>query len=157
MNESVADFIEMDSLPVPAWDLIDVKRYIKKLSKNPGERVLDFYTSKGCPFPCSFCYNLRFNRRKWRSRSAERAAEEMAMLYHTYGVNYFIIHDDNFVVDKERALKFAGLIKEMGLNVKYSVDSRIDYFEYEFFKKLKDSGLCELRVGCESGSNRAVF
>jgi len=156
MNEPVADFIEMDSLPVPAWDLIDVKRYIKKLSKNPGERVLDFYTSKGCPFPCSFCYNLRFNRRKWRSRSAERAAKEMERLNRVYGVNYFIIHDDNFVVDKERALKFAELIKEKGLNIKYSVDSRIDYFEYEFFKKLKESGLCELRVGCESGSNRVL-
>lgn len=156
MNEPEESFINMDSLPVPAWDLIDAKRYIKKLSNNPGEWVIDFYTSKGCPFPCSFCYNLRFNRRQWRSRSAERAAEEMAMLYHTYGVNYFIIHDDNFVVDKERALKFARLIREKGLKVKFSVDSRIDYFDYDFFKELKDSGLCELRVGCESGSNRVL-
>jgi len=156
INEPVEDFIDMNSLPVPAWDLIDINRYIKKLSKNPGERVIDFYTSKGCPFPCSFCYNLRFNRRKWRARSAERAVEEMEMLYHSYGVNYFIIHDDNFVMDKGRALRFAELIKEKGLDVKYSVDSRIDYFDYDFLKKLKDSGLCELRVGCESGSNRVL-
>ncbi len=156
INDPPDNFIDMDSLPMPAWNLIDVNRYVKKLSKNPGERVIDFYTSKGCPFPCSFCYNLRFNRRKWRARSAERVAEEMEMLYHTYGINYFIIHDDNFVVNKNRALKFAELIKEKGLNVKYSVDSRIDYFEYDFFKKLKESGLCELRVGCESGSNRVL-
>lgn len=156
INKPAEDFMDMNLLPMPAWDLIDVNRYIKKLSKNPGERVIDFYTSKGCPFPCSFCYNLRFNRRKWRARSAERAVEEMAMLYHTYGVNYFIIHDDNFVVDRGRALKFAELIKARGLNLKYSIDSRIDYFEYDFFKKLKDSGLCELRVGCESGSNRVL-
>jgi len=156
INELAGDFMDMDLLPMPAWDLIDVSRYIKKLSKNPGERVIDFYTSKGCPFPCSFCYNLKFNRRKWRARSAERAAEEMEMLYRDYGVNYFIIHDDNFVTDKGRALKFAQLIKEKGLNVKYSVDSRIDYFDYDFLKKLKESGLCELRVGCESGSNRIL-
>ena len=156
INEPAEDFIDMNSLPMPAWDLIDVNRYIKKLSKNPGEKVIDFYTSKGCPYPCSFCYNLRFNRRKWRARSAERAAEEMEMLYHTYGVNYFIIHDDNFVTDKNRALKFAQLIKGKGLKVRYSVDSRIDYFDYDFLKKLKDSGLCELRVGCESGSNRIL-
>lgn len=155
-NPPADNFLNMDSLPVPAWDLIDVGRYIKGLSSVPGERVLDFYTSKGCPFPCSFCYNLRFNRRQWRARSAERAVEELAMLNKKYGVNYFIIHDDNFVVDRARALKFAELIKARGLEIKYSVDSRIDYFDYEFFKKLKDSGLCELRVGCESGSNRVL-
>jgi len=156
INEPAGDFLDMDLLPMPAWDLIDVNRYIKKLSKNPSERVIDFYTSKGCPWPCSFCYNLRFNRRQWRARSAERAASEMEMLHNTYGVNYFIIHDDNFVVDKNRALKFAELIKEKGLNIKYSVDSRIDYFEYDFLRKLKASGLDELRVGCESGSNRVL-
>jgi len=156
INEPNEDFINMDLLPMPAWDLIDVNRYIKKLSKNPGEKVIDFYTSKGCPFPCGFCYNLRFNKRRWRARSAERAAVEMEMLHRTYGINYFIIHDDNFVTDKDRALKFAKLIQEKGLNVKYSVDSRIDYFEYDFLKKLKESGLCEIRVGCESGSNRIL-
>lgn len=156
INEPADDFLDMDLLPMPAWDLIDANRYIKKISKNPGERAIDFYTSKGCPFPCSFCYNLRFNRRQWRARSAQRAAEEMEMLHNAYGVNYFIIHDDNFVVDKDRALKFAELIKKKGLNIHYSVDSRIDYFEYDFFKKLKASGLCELRVGCESGSDRIL-
>jgi radical SAM superfamily enzyme YgiQ (UPF0313 family) len=146
----------MNLLPMPAWNLIDAKRYIKRLSHNPGERVIDFYTSKGCPFPCSFCYNLNFNKRKWRARSAERAAEEVEFLYSTYGVNYFIIHDDNFVVDKERALHFAELIIKKGLKLKYSIDARVDYFEKVFFAKLKESGLCEIRVGCESGSNRVL-
>jgi radical SAM superfamily enzyme YgiQ (UPF0313 family) len=155
-NEPNHDFADMNSLPVPAWDLIDVERYVKALSRNPGERVIDFYTSKGCPFPCSFCYNLNFNRRKWRCRSAERAFEELKMLHDKYGVNYFIIHDDNFVVDRERALKFARLIIGSGIKVKYSIDCRIDFFEKEFLSKLKESGMCELRVGCESGSNRVL-
>ncbi|PIV38714.1 MAG: hypothetical protein COS30_00575 [Candidatus Portnoybacteria bacterium CG02_land_8_20_14_3_00_45_8] len=155
-NEPLENFLDMNLLPLPAWDLINVERYIKKLSNNPGERVIDFYTSKGCPFPCSFCYNLRFNKRQWRAKSAERAVEELVMLNQNYGVNYFIIHDDNFVVDRARALKFAELILARGLKVQYSIDARIDYFDYDFLKKLKDSGLCEIRVGCESGSNRVL-
>jgi len=146
-NEPLENFLDMNLLPLPAWDLINVERYIKKLSNNPGERVIDFYTSKGCPFPCSFCYNLRFNKRQWRAKSAERAVEELVMLNQNYGVNYFIIHDDNFVVDRARALKFAELILARGLKVQYSIDARIDYFDYDFLKKLKDSGLCEIRVG----------
>lgn len=156
INESRNNFTDMNLLPMPAWDLIEVERYIKRLSRNPGERVVDFYTSKGCPFPCSFCYNLNFNKRKWRARSAERAVEELEFLYNTYGVNYFIIHDDNFVIDKGRALRFAELIIKKRLKLKYSIDARADYFDRVFFAKLKESGLCEIRVGCESGSNRVL-
>ena len=156
IGKTTTEFLDMNTLPMPAWDLINVERYSNGLSRNPGERVIDFYTSKGCPYPCAFCYNLNFNRRKWRAKSAEKAFEELEFLHNKYGINYFIIHDDNFVVDKERALKFAQLIIDKGLKIQYSVDSRVDYFEEEFFGKLKESGMCELRVGCESGSNRIL-
>jgi len=156
INKTSEDFIDMNELPQPAWDLIDVERYVQSLSHNPRERVIDFYTSKGCPFPCSFCYNLFFNKRKWRSKTAQRAFEELEFLHKNYEINYFVIHDDNFVVDRNRALEFARLIKEKKLKIKYSIDARVDYFDYNFLKELKESGLCELRVGCESGSNRVL-
>ncbi|MEA1929469.1 MAG: radical SAM protein [Patescibacteria group bacterium] len=159
-------FLPMDDLPRPAWNLIDVEKYVNRLSSGldewvaPGEprlsRVVNMYTSKGCPFPCSFCYNLNFNKRQWRAKSAEKAVAEMEMLYEKYRINYFIIHDDNFVVDRKRALRIAELIKEKGMKIKYSIDARIDYFDRDFLQKMKDSGLCEIRVGCESGSNRIL-
>lgn len=156
INKTSEEFLDMNKLPMPAWDLVPVERYIKSLSHNPKDKVLDFYTSKGCPFPCSFCYNLFFNKRKWRARTAKRAFEELKFLHENYGVNYFIIHDDNFVVDRARALEFSKLIKESGMKIKYSIDARVDYFNYEFLKDLKESGLFEIRVGCESGSNRIL-
>jgi len=156
INKNHKDFINMNALPMPAWDLIDVNRYIKSLSKNENEKVINIYTSKGCPFPCSFCYNLYFNDKKWRSKRAEIAVDEIEFLYNRYGINYFIVHDDNFVVDKERSLRIAELIIKKGLRIKYSIDMRIDSFEYDFLKQLKESGMNELRVGCESGSNRVL-
>lgn len=166
INKRTESFLPMDDLPTPAWDLIDVEKYIGRLSSGldewvaPGEprlsQVINMYTSKGCPFPCSFCYNLNFNRRQWRAKNADKAVAEMEMLHKKYGINYFIIHDDNFVVDRRRALKIAELIREKGMKIKYSIDARIDYFDPDFLKKLKDSGLCEIRVGCESGSNRVL-
>lgn len=166
INHGMEEFIPMDELPTPAWDLVDVERYVRVLSSAPDEwvapgespsnRVLNMYSSKGCPFPCSFCYNLFFNRRQWRSRNVEKTVAEFEMLNKKYGINYFIVHDDNFVVDKKRALKIAGLIKQKGMKIKYSIDARIDAFDYEFLKRLKESGMCEIRVGCESGSNRVL-
>jgi len=166
VNEYSENFLCLDDLPVPAWDLIDVERYVKKLSNAPDEwvvsgesmprRVINMYTCKGCPFSCSFCYNLNFNKRKWRAKSPKLAVDEMEMLYRKYKINYFIIHDDNFVINRSRAIKIAELIRERGMKIQFSIDSRIDFFDYEFFKKMKKGGLCEVRVGCESGSNRIL-
>jgi radical SAM superfamily enzyme YgiQ (UPF0313 family) len=166
INPRSENFLTLDDLPVPAWDLIDVEKYVKKLSSAPDEwavtgetgpwRVIDMYTSKGCPFACSFCYNLNFNKRQWRAKSAEVAVDELELLHKKYRINNFIIHDDNFVVDRRRALRIAKLIKERGMKILLSIDSRIDYFDYDFFKKLREGGLCEIRVGCESGSNRIL-
>jgi radical SAM superfamily enzyme YgiQ (UPF0313 family) len=164
--EKAEDFLNLDELPTPAWDLIDVERYINKLSnassklfisgESGPQRTINMYTSKGCPFICSFCYNLNFNRHQWRYKSPEKAVDEIEMLNKKYGINYFIIHDDNFVVNRQRALKIAELIKARGLKIKYSIDARIDYFDYDFLRQMKESGLCEIRVGCESGSNRVL-
>lgn len=156
INKTSENFLDLNELPQPAWDLINVEQYVKSLSRNPKERVIDFYTSKGCPFPCSFCYNLFFNKKKWRAKTAKKAFEELEFLHKNYGINYFIIHDDNFVVDRNRALEFVRLIKEKNLKIKFSIDARVDYFNYDFLKELKNGGLCELRVGCESGSNRVL-
>jgi len=164
--ENPENFLDLNELPTPAWDLIAVEKYIGKLSNAPSklfisgesgpQRAINMYTSKGCPFICSFCYNLNFNRHQWRYKTAEKAVAEIEMLNKKYQINHFIVHDDNFVVNRERALKIAELIQERGLKIKYSIDARIDYFDYDFFKKLKASGLCEIRVGCESGSDRVL-
>ena len=156
INSRSEKFLDLNTLPIPAWDLIDVERYVQKLSHMPRQRVIDMYTSKGCPFPCSFCYNLNFNRRQWRAKSPEKAVDEIAMLNQRYGINYFIIHDDNFVVDKRRALAIAQLIRKRGFAIRYSIDARIDYFERNFLQEMQESGLREIRVGCESGSNRVL-
>lgn len=166
INEMTEKFLPMDDLPTPAWDLIDVEKYVKRLSNAPDEwvapgeprsrRVINMYSSKGCPFPCSFCYNLYFNQRQWRAKSAQKTSAEMEMLHNKYGINYFIIHDDNFVIDRKRALEIAELIKKKEMKIKFSIDARIDYFDYDFLKKMKEGGLCEIRVGCESGSNRVL-
>ena len=53
-----------------AWDLIDVEKYL-----NPEfgyKRVLSYISSKGCPYTCTFCYNVEFNNRRWRGWSSEK-------------------------------------------------------------------------------------
>ena len=60
---------ELDSLPFPAWDLIEIKSYAKHSSlSNIGVRpYMAIFTSRGCPFHCTYCHNI-FGKR-FRARS----------------------------------------------------------------------------------------
>ncbi len=65
-----------------------------------GALVLTF----GCKFACSYCPIPAYNQRQYRVKSGERIADEMARLYHEYGIRYFFGADDNFFNDKHRTL-----------------------------------------------------
>ncbi len=96
----------LDSFPVPMWELF-----------GPGcnNRQLPYYfsimTSKGCPFRCSFCYNrqveedIQADSPTWRFRSAEHVIAEITSLNALTGTRVFTFGDDNFLVNRQRAMK----------------------------------------------------
>jgi radical SAM superfamily enzyme YgiQ (UPF0313 family) len=100
----VRDFIkDMDSLPMPAWDLVDFDRY----SQHPnhaanlkGKRYMPLFTSRGCPYLCSYCHDI-FTK-NYVYHSAERVVAEIEHLYNNYGVTEFHIEDDIFNLHKPR-------------------------------------------------------
>lgn len=144
-------FLDMDQLSIPAWDLIDLEPYILGLSTDNKDRPINISTSRGCPYQCTFCYNANFNKCKWRCKNASSVISELRYLINRYKVNRIIFHDDNFATDKKRALQIAKEIKEEGLNIKWSVTLRVDDSDKRFLSELMDAGLHQLRIGIESG------
>jgi len=65
-----------------------------------GSLVMTF----GCKFNCPYCPIPAYNQRCFRTKSADRIAEEMMQLYNEYGIRYFFGTDDNFFNDKARAI-----------------------------------------------------
>lgn len=131
------------------WELIDISKYIRPYWNL--KRVLPFVTSRGCPHDCSFCYNLVFNKRRWRSHSIDFVALEIERLKSEYSIDGIRFWDDNFFVNKERAFEIAERIK-----LPYFAETRIDYINEDFAKKLKETGCRELLFGLESGSSRIL-
>ncbi len=98
---------DLDSLPPPARELLDLDRYqIKK------RRSTVIITSRGCPHRCAYCSSHLIMGNSFRTRSPEAILEEMVECRELYGIETFDIEDDNFTFDQNRAKRLMTLLIE---------------------------------------------
>ena len=98
---------DLDSLPYPARELLDLGRYQMKK-----KRSIMIITSRGCPHGCAYCSTHLVMGASFRTRSPEAILEEMMECRNRYGIQIFDIEDDNFTFDQERAKRLMALIIE---------------------------------------------
>jgi len=137
--------IDLDSLAVPARDLF----------KNTSHTYL--FTSRGCPYRCSFCASSRF----WdtvRFFSAERVVDEVERLVSREGASFISFFDDLFVADKKRFFRIIELLEERKIvgRVKFSCSLRANTVTEEIVSGLKRMGVVSVGMGLESGNGRVL-
>ena len=99
-------FIEdLDSLPHPARELLDLNRY--QFKKHRSTMII---TSRGCPHGCAYCSTHRSMGNYFRARSPEHIIKEMRECQEQFAIQVFDIEDDNFTYDRERAKRLMELI-----------------------------------------------
>lgn len=146
------DYLDIDSLPFPDWEAVDIYRYRYQLA---GRRCMSIITSRGsCPFGvagnCRFCSKTNLGKSQGlRFRSVENVLEEVSLLRAKYKFGSVMIYDDEVLVNKNRDMQiFAGL-KE--LDIKFRCMTRVNLATKEDLKKMKDFGCIEICIGAESG------
>ncbi len=160
MREFVDD---LDSLPYPAWDMLDLEEYFnrkgtrKRTSFNQHQmrrRVLSIVTSRGCPYRCSYCHNL-FGK-MLRKRSVENVIGELRIMKDRYDVEEVEIIDDIFNLDLERAKQIFRRVIEEKFDFKFSFPNglRSDRFDEELLDLFKAGGVYRLVFAIESGTPR---
>jgi radical SAM superfamily enzyme YgiQ (UPF0313 family) len=134
------------------WSLVDVERYV--LPEYGGvRRVLAGYVaSRGCPHQCGFCYNLVFNKRKWRHPSAEKVVRDVNALAARHDLGGVIFHDDNFTANRRWALSVLEGLKVSALHI----ETRIDYVTEEFLQELVSRNVRSVFFGVECASDRML-
>ncbi len=146
MREFIAD---LDELPYPAWDLINLEEYFNRRGTRKRtcfnqhqmrQRVLSIFTTRGCPYRCTYCHNL-FGK-KLRKRSVENVIGEMRLMKDQYGVEEVEIIDDIFNLDMDRAKLIFRRIIEEKLDFKFSFPNglrtdRLDEELLDLFKQGK--------------------
>src|SRR5207302_8133324 len=108
---------DLDVLPFPSWERIDMPAYeaADSVERFTAGRWAVFYTSRGCPFKCTYCHDV-FGK-KFRARSAAKVVEEMELLIERYGVTDFQCYDDIFNFNKPRVLEICRLIEKKGWKI----------------------------------------
>ncbi|PIW80287.1 MAG: hypothetical protein COZ98_03065 [Candidatus Omnitrophica bacterium CG_4_8_14_3_um_filter_43_15] len=154
-------FQDMDSLPLPARHLLDMKFYTRPsryISRNLNLRSTSIFTARGCPYQCNFCAGPLFYGRKVRFHSPQRVMQEIRTLIDMYAIEGLYFAEDMFLSDKARAQKFMELFKENKFNkkIKWFAQLRTNIVDRELLDMMKDSGCVQVEYGFESGSQRIL-
>ncbi len=143
---------QLDDLPDPAWDLVELEGYRQIWQAGRGFFSLNIATTRGCPYKCNWCAKPIYGNR-YNSRSPKRVAAEMAMLIQDKGAEYFWVCDDIFGLKPGWVQEFNQELKALGVQPRYKIQSRVDLLlKEDTIEALAESGLDEVWVGAESGS-----
>lgn len=147
---------ELDDLPVPSWDRIDMEAYERfdSMERLTRGRWAVIATSRGCPFKCTYCHDV-FGK-KFRARSPAKVIEEMELLITRYGVTSFQVYDDIFNFNKARVLEICRLIVAKGwkIDLQFPNGVRADMMDLEMLAAMKSAGTWRVSYAIESASPR---
>lgn len=146
----------LDELPLPAWDLVDIESYrtIWKQSNQPF--TLNIATTRGCPYKCNWCAKPIYGNR-YNAHSPEYIVNEIDYLKEKFGVSRFWMCDDIFGLKPNWVQEFNRELENKQLKIKYFIQSRVDLLlKEDTIDALANSGLEEVWVGAESGSQKIL-
>ncbi|MDI9255832.1 B12-binding domain-containing radical SAM protein [Flavobacterium sedimenticola] len=147
---------QLDELPMPAWDLIDMENYHSVWQQSGQPFTLNIATTRGCPYKCNWCAKPIYGNR-YNAHSPEYIVEEIRYLQEKFGVKRFWMCDDIFGLKPNWVQEFNAALKTQNLNISYYIQSRVDLLLKEnTIDCLAESGLEEVWVGAESASQKIL-
>ncbi len=145
----------LDTLPFPARDLVDLERYRQAWKSAHGFFSLNLVASRGCPYRCNWCAKPIYGN-SFHLRSAESVAEEMRELKQIYGAEHLWFADDIFTLKPRWALELAQAVERHDAAVPFKVQSRVDLMTPATVSALRRAGCREIWMGVESGSQKIL-
>lgn len=154
INNKDRPFLEdLDELPFPAWDLVNLNNYLLPFTDRP---FLLVTTSKGCPYACTFCPAEPYYGKAVRLRKPERVVDEIEWLRDKFGVKDFLVWTESVTLNKDFVHNFCNEIKRRNLKVSWVCNSRVDAVSLDILKTIKSAGCWMIGYGVESSSQEIL-
>lgn len=147
----------LDEIPFPARDLLRMDLYpgASKSGLSAGvNRSTQVFTSRGCPFLCTFCAIPVAHNHKVRFRSAESVRRELSECRARWDFPHVTLHDDTFTVSERRVAEISRAVGETG--VSWDCDTRVDTVTREMLFSMARHGCVRIAFGVEAGSERIL-
>lgn len=143
---------DYDVMPMAAYDLLpSLEPYF--VTAPAGRPYTILYTSKGCPYRCSFC---TVSGTPWKMRSAEKIIEELRYLKERYGLRTASFFDETFTFNRKRVVELCSRLREEGLKIRWYCNTRAQLVDPELLRMMRSAGCRGISFGIESGSQKIL-
>lgn len=143
---------DLDSLPMPDHELM--------FEADPGmvtDGVKYFYSNRGCPCSCTYCFHASFNRMYLgkgavvRQRSPEKLIDEMLYIKDRYPLEQVVMNDDSFFLNSDEWFDRFCADYKTRINLPLMCDIRANHVEERRIRQLRDAGMYVATMGVECG------
>jgi anaerobic magnesium-protoporphyrin IX monomethyl ester cyclase len=156
-SELFLDSARLTELPYPARHLVAVESYHYSVD---GVRALSLIAQLGCPFACGFCGGRASpSLRRVRMRSTRSVVQEMVHLHQAYGVNGFMLYDDELNVNPkmiELMAEIAAVQRQLKTDFRLRGFIKSELFTDEQAEAMYQAGFRWILTGFESGAPRIL-
>ncbi len=146
---------DLDHLPFPSRDLIDVAQYRDAWKSSHGYFSMNIVSSRGCPYRCNWCAKPIYGD-SFTIRSAAMVAEEMRQLKYDFGAEHLWFADDIFGLRPKWVRELAIEVERLDAAIPFKMQSRVDLMSAENVRSLRRAGCAEVWMGVESGSQKIL-
>jgi len=147
--------VDLDELPMPAWDLVDMDAYRRAWMDAHGYFSLNLTASRGCPYRCNWCAKP-VHGEAYRQYSPDRVAAEMECVQELFAPDQLWFTDDIFGLSGKWTREFAACVERRGMRIAFRMQSRCDLMTRPTVEALERAGCIEVWMGAESGSQRIL-
>ena len=146
---------DLDPLPFPARDLIDIGQYQRAWKSAHGYFSLNLVTSRGCPYRCNWCAKPIYGD-SFALRSPKLIAEEMRQLKSRFEAEHLWFADDIFGMKPKWVRELALEVERLDAAIPFKMQSRVDLMTADNVRALRRAGCAEVWMGAESGSQKIL-
>jgi anaerobic magnesium-protoporphyrin IX monomethyl ester cyclase len=148
-------FRELDELPLPNREAINMYNYLDTWKNNHGESSMTISTQRGCPYTCKWCSTAVYGQ-SYRRRPANQVAAEMKMLKEQYNPDAIWFVDDVFTISHKWLTAFHEEVVKQKAQIRFECITRAERLNEEILRLLKEAGCFRIWIGAESGSQDII-